>query len=161
VEAFWPQRWDELEAFRPQVLVGPATELQRLAERVRLHTIDLKYLDRAIFVLTECGDKPLTDVLRVVLWQTFGVPIYELFMGAGLLLASECELHEGWHIEPPAAFSIAGNELIIDIPGRHRLRTGLNGHLDYELCSCGREGTRVMNLKCLPNPGSCRLAATA
>lgn len=162
VQAFWPQRWDELEAFRPQVLVGPATDLQRLAERMRLHTIDLKDVDRAIFVLTECGAKPLTDVLRVVLWQTFGVPVYELFMGGGgLLLASECELHEGWHVEPPAAFSVISDELIIDTPTRHRLRTGLTGYLENELCPCGRPGARVMDVKPRSSRASRQLAATA
>lgn len=162
VETFWAQRWDELESFRPQVLAGPASDLQRLAERVQLHTIDLRDVDRAIFVLTECGDKPLTDVLRVVLWQTFGVPVYELFMGEGLLLASECEIHEGWHVEPPAAFSVVSNELVIDTPGRYRLRTGLIGHLEEELCPCGRPGLRVTHLRSSSSPNSRRqLAATA
>lgn len=162
VETFWPQRWDELESFRPQILAGPATDLQRLAERVQLHTIDLTDVDHAIFVLTECGDKPLTDVLRVVLWQTFGVPVYELFVGEGQLLASECEVHEGWHVEAPAAFSVIGNELVIDTPGRHRLRSGLIGYFEDELCPCGRPGIRVMNLRSSSSPNSRReLAAIA
>ncbi len=90
VAAFPSDRWQELETYRPQVLVGPGPELQNLREQVELGLVDLKTLDHAVFVLIECGDKPLSDISRVLLWQTFGVPVYELFVGmGGVLLASE------------------------------------------------------------------------
>ncbi len=147
VLSFPLERWVELETYRPRVLVGPAADLQRLAERVQLRTIELTSVDHAIFALTECGDKPVTDVFRVTLWQTFGVPVYELFIGnTGNLLASECELHEGWHVEPGAAFSLRNDELIVEAPGRSGIQTGLTGYLDSDLCPCGRSGVRVSSI---------------
>ena len=62
----------------PAYWLGLAEDLKRLAERVKLGTIDVKSVDRVVFVLTQCGDIPLSDTSRVVLWQTFGVPVYEL-----------------------------------------------------------------------------------
>ncbi len=63
-----------------------------------------------------------------------------------MLLAAECEVHEGWHVEPTAAFSVVNDELMIDLPSRNRLRTGLTGYLEDELCPCGRPGIRVMDV---------------
>lgn len=128
-----------------------------------MHTLDLSGVDHAIFVLTECGDKPLTDVLRVVLWQTFGVPVYELLIGTGgVLLASECEVHEGWHAESPAAFSLIDGELVVEMPGRNAVRTSWTAYLEEEPCSCGRPGVRIMDVDTGCIGGAPReLAATA
>jgi hypothetical protein len=163
VAAFGPDRWQELEAYRPQVLVGPAPELQKLVESVKLGVVDLKTLDRAIFVLTECGDKPLSDMSRVVLWQTFGVPVYELFVAmGGVLLASECEAHEGWHVQPYASFSLSNDELVVNAPSQETLRTGLLGSIDIAGCPCGRPGKRVMGVETLRSKTTrYELAATA
>jgi len=63
-----------------------------------------------------------------VLWQTFGVPVYELLVGAeGILLARECELQEGWHAQPYAIFSVTDNELLVKAFRQKALRTGLFG----------------------------------
>src|ERR1700761_2758956 len=115
VRVFRPGEWTSIEAYRPRVLTGTAADLQELAERVELNVIELSSVDHAIFVLTRCGDEPLTDVLRVALWQTFGVPVYELFMSPeGALAAWECEAHEGWHVEPSVTFSVVNEELVLD-----------------------------------------------
>jgi phenylacetate-coenzyme A ligase PaaK-like adenylate-forming protein len=107
VEAFSYERWAELESFHPRILVGPASDLRRVAEQVELGTLDLKSVDCAVFVLTACGGTPVSDVVRVVLWQSFGVPVYELLVGVkDILLACECQLQEGWHPQPYAIFSV-------------------------------------------------------
>ena len=82
VEAFPRERWRELETYRPRILVGPVSDLQKLVERVELGRVDVRSVDHVVFVLTECGDRPISDPSRVVLWQTFGVPVIELLAGA-------------------------------------------------------------------------------
>src|SRR5579875_755388 len=117
-QTFQANRWDELTRFRPQALIGFARDLQIIAERVELGRLDLTSVDHAIFIVTECGNKPVVDTTRVVLWQTFGVPVYELFVSAaGYLLAAECEAYEGWHIQAGANFSVVHRKLIVDIAG--------------------------------------------
>jgi hypothetical protein len=162
VRLFRPGEWNSIETYRPRVVAGSAEHLQELAERVELKVIELASVDHAIFVLTGCGDEPLRDVLRVVLWQTFGVPVYELFLATGGgLAASECETHEGWHVEPGVSFSLVNEELVLNGFGGKQLRTGLTGFLEQEPCACGRQGMRLMNVERRVAPLAQRLAATA
>lgn len=161
-QSFSRDRWDELEAFRPGVLVGSAADLRGLAELVQRDILDLASVDHALFVLTECGEQPVSDVSRVVLWQTFGVPLFELFVSAGgMLLASECEAHEGWHVESGAVFSLYDGELILDGPGLTGLGTGLTGRIDIEVCPCGRPGMRLTEIEALVPTPERAFAATA
>ena len=163
VEAFIPDRYLELESYRPRVLVGYASELQRLSEEVDLGLVDLTCVDHAIVLLTACGSKPMSDLLRVVLWQSFGVPVFELYIGPDhRLLAFECEAHDGWHLEPKVELvfldkefihpevnfdqELSQPELILDSPGNHGLRTGLSGRIATETCPCGRETPRLMEI---------------
>ncbi|MFL6353311.1 MAG: hypothetical protein ACJ74Z_15885 [Bryobacteraceae bacterium] len=146
VELFPHERWGELETYRPQILVGPAADLKRLAEGVKVGAVNVKSVDRVVFVLTQCGDPPMADTLRVVFWQTFGVPVYELLIGVGgVLLACECEAQEGWHAQPYANFSVSHDEVYVDAVRQTRLATGLIGYLETSICACGRPGTRVMH----------------
>lgn len=159
-KAFGPGNWAALENYRPRVLVGSTAHLHELAQRVEASTLELSSVDHAIFSLTQCGGEPLTDVLRVVLWQAFGVPIYELFVGRGGILASECETHDGWHVEPGATFRVSDGELILDGFGAKGMRTGLSGSIETAPCPCGRESARVMNIAVCPAAPQ-HLAATA
>jgi hypothetical protein len=162
VRVFRPGEWSSIEAYRPRILTGTAANLQELAERVELKVIELSSVDHAIFVLTRCGDEPLSDVQRVVLWQTFGVPVYEIFIApGGALAASECEAHEGWHLEPGATLSLVNGELVLDGFGRHSVHTGLSAFIEREPCACGREGARLMNVERYITQRAHRLAATA
>jgi hypothetical protein len=116
-----------------------------------------------VFVLTQCGDRPVSDTVRVVLWQTFGVPVYELLVGpGGMLLACECEAQEGWHAQPYANFSVSHGEVVIEALRQKRLRTGLLGYIETALCACGRPGMRVMHTEAQgSNQVRHELAATA
>jgi phenylacetate-coenzyme A ligase PaaK-like adenylate-forming protein len=153
----------ELEGYRPRVLIGRPAELQRLAEHVELGMLDLACVDHAIVVLTHYGAKPITDVLRVTLWQRFGVPIYELYLGPdNSLLASECAAHEGWHLEPGTQFGVLNDELILDSEGNFGLRTGLTGSLESTPCPCGRTSARLMDVEAISRiEPPRRLAASA
>jgi hypothetical protein len=163
VQPFPDERWGELEIYRPSVLVGPAEDLKRLAERVRFGALDVRSVDRVVFVLTQCGNRPLSDTLRVVLWQTFGVPVYELLIGpGGMLLARECEVQEGWHAQPYAKFSVSHGEVLVDALHHRKLRTGLLGYIETAVCACGRPGMRVMHTEAQgSNEVRSELAATA
>lgn len=162
VRAFRPGEWSDLEEYRPRVLTGSAADLHELAERADLRVIELSSVDHAIFVLTACGDEPLNDVLRVVLWQTFGVPVYELFLGApGVVAAFECEAHEGWHAAPGLVFSLLNGELVVDGVGRRPLGTGLTATIVQQACACGRPGDRLTNVERYASRPARRLAATA
>lgn len=146
---FAPSKWVQLEKFGPNVLVGSTADLQRLVERLDLKTLKLTSIDRAIYVVTEIGDKPLNDVLRVVLWQRFGVPVFELFWSHREgLLAYECEAHEGWHIVEPARFAVYRGELVWYAQASETvLRTGLQRIIEGQPCGCGRGGNRIIDVE--------------
>jgi hypothetical protein len=159
---FAAERWDELETFCPETLVGAGADLQWLAEKVRCDEVVLRSVNSTIFVLTSIGDAPADDMLRVVLWQTFGVPVYELFLGAdGMVLAGECEAHEGWHVEEGCHFYLSNrDELIIDLRHIKGIRTGLTAVVEREPCVCGRRGVRLLEPK-PRRPGKSRLPLAA
>ena len=71
-----------LQSFQPQVLIGSTSELEALARHTADGVIDLASIDRALFVITDCRDVPLRDTSRVILWQAFGVPVYEFLLGS-------------------------------------------------------------------------------
>lgn len=162
-ESFAFHRWQALETFRPQVLVGPALALHMLAVRVRQKALDLATVDHAIFVTSECGVSTLANTARVVLWQAFGVPVYELLTGSeGRLLACECEAHDGWHIEPHVKCEIDGSEILLRLPGRHSEPLRLAAKIETNACPCGRSGARILAAeRKLPAQPGRRLAATA
>jgi hypothetical protein len=148
LKPFRPDSAIHLQGFRPNMLVGTASELQRLAEQVDLGTVDLTCLDHAVIVLTRCGGDPLTDVARVVFWQIFGVPLFEIFVGLDdAILGYECELHEGWHLAPHVSLTESNNELMLDAPGVTGLHTGLSGFVAHDQCPCGRPGPRLLKME--------------
>lgn len=144
-EAFPPERWSQLQRYAPQVLVGSSADLQRMVERTDLGTLRVETLDHSIFVVTEIGDRPLADVLRVALWQRFGVPVFEVYTdGCGNLLAYECEAHTGWHIDTNCRFAVYEGELLLQKTLETAVRTGLARQLESETCVCGRAGVRII-----------------
>ena len=123
---FAVERWQEMEAFQPHLLLGDIADLENLAAKCDAGALDLCSVDTAILVTT-LGASVLQDVQRVVLWQTFAVPVYELLLSTdGTLLASECEAHSGWHLESGMR------------PASPALR------IDATLCACGRNEPRVV-----------------
>jgi hypothetical protein len=157
------KQWTHLPLLRPNVVAGSLNELQLLADEVVLHSLDVSCIDHALVVLTRYGSKPLTDMMRVMLWQRFGVPIFELYLGLDeSLLAWECEAHEGWHMAPGIGFAnMTAGELILDGAGNSGLRTGLSGSLDQSACPCGQTSPRIMNVEPLQLFDECYLAVSA
>jgi hypothetical protein len=145
---FKPELATQLEGFRPNLIAGTVAEFEQLAEQVDLDAVTLSCLDHAVIVLTRCGNAPLSDVARVVFWQAFGVPVYEVFTGLDdTILAYECELHEGWHLAPRIRLVKLNGELMLEAAGVAGLHTGLSGVVTDDECPCGRTGRRVLNLE--------------
>lgn len=161
--AFLPQEWPNLESFRPGVLIGHAAALKSLSEQLRTDRLDLASIDHAVFVLTDCGKPPVNDTLRVLFWQTFGVPVYELVAAAdGNMLAADCEAQEGWHLQPGVRARLLNRELIFETANVKDLRSGVTAELVSDPCACGRTALKVVNVERLRRPASIqRLAATA
>jgi hypothetical protein len=153
----------DLESFRPHVLIGLTDDLERVAEQVALGIADLSSVDHAILALTSCGEPPIGDKLRVVLWQTFGVPVFELLIAPdGAVLAADCQAHEGWHLQRNARATTFDGELLILQKGRHLIRTGLTGQIETERCPCGRSTPRINGVQvCSQADQLSALAATA
>ena len=81
---------------------------------------------RAVFVLRNEDDSPLTDAQRDELWEQFQVPIYVLLLdGGGKVCAYECEAHQGLHLRHDAA--------------PRRMPPGI----ETAPCGCGRSGPRL------------------
>lgn len=160
-ECFTFEKWRQVGAFQPQLLVGPALALQMLAVRIHENALELSSVDHAIFVTTECGKPPLSDTARIVLWQTFGVPVYELLVGAGKLLACECEAHNGWHVESNVKLETADGALHIAAPGKRPEPIGIAARVETGTCPCGRAGVRILQAERKPPAQGRQLAAIA
>ncbi len=160
---FRRERWPELESAAPQILVGYGFDLQRLADKVRNNELALTTVDRAIFALTDCGSNPLSLPFRENIWQAFGVPIYELIIAPGCtLLAAECELHQGWHLQEGSKAYLLRGELMYDTPLITGSHSGFTGGIDLTPCECGRSTVRLINLApFLPRPYEQRIPAVA
>jgi hypothetical protein len=149
VKPFILKQWEHLPLLAPNIVAGFLGEMVQLAEKASQGCLDTSSIDHALIVLTRCGSKPLTDPTRVMLWQTFGVPIFELYLGLDhSLLASECEAHEGWHTASGVGFVTldATGELILDGAGNTGLRTGIRASIDSATCPCGRTSPRIREL---------------
>lgn len=144
---FPSHRWNRLSAFAPHVLAGSTADLRRLATQAQLGIRDLPGIDHGVVALTECGTYPATEDFRSLMWHVFGVPVYELFLDLdGKLIASECEAHDGWHIESMGtAFYLFNGELILD-RRVDAVRTGFTGYVETALCPCGRSTPRLIAL---------------
>jgi hypothetical protein len=157
------KRWSDLPSLAPNVVIGSLNEMQTLSDHAARGTFDASCIDHALVILTPYGARPLTDLTRVTLWQRFGVPIFELYLGLDhSLLASECEAHEGWHLASGIGCgTLDTGELILDGAGNTGLRTGLRASLDQATCPCARTTPRILNIEQLRRLDDRYLAVTA
>lgn len=118
----------ELAQFRPQVLYGTGGLLCRLARAIEAgHQIRIP-IHYGIVVQHRTLDDLLTPAQRDLLWRVFQVPLYEQISTAhGMVLASECEAHQGLHIADQRVSRAAGPRQVIS-----------------ETCACGTGGLRLI-----------------
>ena len=110
--------------FAPAVIAGTRTQLLALAA-------DAPKITHALVVLARSEDMLLTAADREMLWRAFRVPMFEQIVGPrGERLASECEAHDGLHLETK------------DV-AQDRDWTGFA--IDEGLCACGLRTPRVLS----------------
>ena len=91
----FPRGWNKQTAkFAPSVIAGTAARLLAAAEAGARPT-------HAVVCFTSSTRNLLSNAQRDLLWEVFGVPIFEQILGPNnVLLASECEAHTGLHLTP-------------------------------------------------------------
>ncbi len=113
----FPNGWnEEVERFRPTALAGSWEILRPLT----LRGIELEH---AVIVLHHDPETLLMESERDLLWDAFGVPIFEQLLGPdNRAIAMECDAHNGLHVLK----EIAGTEL------------------ERSACACGSREPRLM-----------------
>ena len=144
---------DCLTRYAPEAIVSPLDVALTLADQKQRGLLELPSLAVAIVVTTMFEDSPLADHHRDLLWQAFGVPVFEQLLGAdGKVLARECEVHDGLHVVQPAVTPyLEGDELLLTgLHGRGEhlmsVRTGVTAEIVKEHCECGSEAPRLRHL---------------
>jgi hypothetical protein len=91
----FPEGWsDAAQRFKPSAIAAPLQYLIELAAKAE--TIPLEH---AVIAFTNDESGHLADPDRDLLWDAFGVPVFEQYLNAqNELLASECEAHAGLHV---------------------------------------------------------------
>lgn len=154
------EAWHLLAEERPDALVGTRESLRRLCQYLFSWQLEFRFVDRAVFVVTAVGERPLGERVRDELWRMFGVPVFELFVaGDGAILAHECEAHEGWHVNESAAqfLKLRGEpHLILRRPspdgGHTAIGVGFTGAVTRKPCACGLDSERVVDLPVAGGP---------
>ncbi|MEP6716811.1 MAG: hypothetical protein ABJC09_14665 [Terriglobia bacterium] len=91
----------------------------------------------AFVVVTNLQNSPLLKHHRDILWKAFGLPIFEeLRADDGRVIARECEVHNGLHVEDQSGFPA-------------------NADFETAVCDCGSERPR---LRGMPEPARGRAA---
>ena len=110
IRAFALQDMPWLRAWQPEALVLPLDLALSLADQKQRGLFSLPSLNTAIIVLTSFDDSPLADHHRDLLWQAFGVPIFEQLLGSeGTVIARECEVHDGLHLQGEEPFYLSAD----------------------------------------------------
>ncbi len=111
---------EEVRNFDPEALAAPFSQLEPLARNKALS------LRHAVIVIKRRNDPWLTESVREWLWEAFRVPVFQQVIGDhGELLASECEAHQGLHLEcEPHGLALPSERL-------------------DSRCACGRKTPRV------------------
>ncbi|MDP9055482.1 MAG: hypothetical protein M3N93_14455 [Acidobacteriota bacterium] len=114
IRSFSPEEIAWLPAWKPEALVMPLNLALAVADQKQRGLFALPSLNTAIVVLTSTEDSPLAAHHRDLLWQAFGVPIFEqLLAPGGHAIARECEVHDGLHLDTDEPIYIDG-EIVTD-----------------------------------------------
>jgi hypothetical protein len=117
-----------VEDFVPEVIVAPLQTALALADQKVGGSMELASLRVALVVLTRVS--PMEQGDRDLLWRAFGVPVFEQLRDSqGIVIARECEVHDGLHL----VGSVGGPEIQCEL---------VTGH-----CECGAETPRLRNLE--------------
>jgi hypothetical protein len=137
IREFACDEFDSLAAWLPEALVLALPAALKLAARK-----PLPRLTSWIVLLTSLANQPLEQQHRDLLWHSFGVPVFEQLRGwDGNVIARECEVHDGLHVDQSAGIlETSGGNLIVTAD------TGLTAEVIKENCECGAETPRLRRL---------------
>ena len=148
--------WDPaLARYEPEMIAGPIDTLRCFAEAVRRGATWIPPLRHSVIAFTGILEGPLRADDRELLWQAFGVPVYEQFFGfGGDLLAAECDAHAGLHLSRDAGYLErlpSGEILVTFLDNPHfpvlRLESGMLAEWHEAPCECGSVEPRLVNLR--------------
>ena len=127
----------------PDALVLPLSLALLLADQKRCGQVQLPELSVAVVALSSMAEGPMDERQRGRLWRAFQVPVFEQLRDRdGVVIARECEVHRGLHVDPKAAeVEMHAGELLT-----RRERTGLAGDMVRGCCECGAETPRLLRL---------------
>lgn len=116
----FPDGWGAAAAaFAPAAIAGTWPQLEALIPE------QIPSLTHALIVQAQPGEPPLTKLQREKLWRVFSVPIFQQIVDPrGVLLAAECEAHDGLHLE---SSKFVGKDQAVDL----------------SICGCGRKTPRL------------------
>jgi hypothetical protein len=109
--------------------------------------------DMAVVVFSGMDAGVLTQEQRDQIWSYYQVPLFEQLLGTdGKVIAMECEVHSGLHVNPAAAVleCLDGEVLVTSLTDTEypaiRVWSGLTGKIDAAPCECGRVEARLLGL---------------
>jgi hypothetical protein len=112
---------EEAARFAPAAIAATPSQLNVLLET------PIPSLKNAVIAVVRPGEPRLSEEDRERLWRAFRVPVFEQRIDElGRLLASECEAHDGLHVESPNASPREGEVL------------------ESALCGCGKSTPRLV-----------------
>ncbi len=154
IRAFTSDDIGPLVDYEPEALIVPLLLALALADQRRKPAVS-----NWMVVLTSLSGVPFEQRHRDQLWRAFEVPVFEQLRGwDGTVIARECEVHDGLHVdENNAILEVHENELIttqlttVEHPIL-RARTGLTAELLNHHCECGAETPRLLNIAPMYQP---------
>ncbi|MDX2268677.1 MAG: hypothetical protein NW208_11270 [Bryobacter sp.] len=148
------EQWQRLHLSRAEMLAATPTILRQVVACVECSLMALPRLADAIVVLNSVEQGWLGRDEREMLWRTFGLPVFEQWLGLeGELLAWECVTHQGLHLNTNSAdFEWRDGQLLVtSLVARRwitrRLETGWTGEVVAEKCPCGHDAPKLRNVR--------------
>ena len=139
IRQFQPSELGALRSYVPDSVAAPLHFALNLADQKHRGLLDLPALSNSVIIFTTVGGATLADHHRDLLWIAFGVPVFEQLRRVdGTVIARECEVHDGLHLDDCASLD--------------EVREA--GEIVREHCECGAETPRLR-----PVPSKVMLAA--
>ncbi|MBA7472575.1 Phenylacetate-coenzyme A ligase [subsurface metagenome] len=139
---------DIIRTYKPKAIRGYSSSVYLLAKAMKENGIDDVHVDT---IMTH--GETLSSVMRQMIEEHFGSPVFDGYGGEGMTISSECEQHCGYHIaadnvvvefvhiSKPAAREF-GQILVTDLNNYAmpfiRYQIGDVGKPSYSACICGR-----------------------
>lgn len=119
-----------VESYQPEALAATLDTLRPLAQSIRSGQTPPLRLRHACVVFSDAAQGLMTPHDRDLFWNVFQVPVFEqYYSNDGVVLADECEAHDGLHLRVP--------ETVLPAPRRQTIQ------MEAAACGCGRTQPRV------------------